>query len=559
MNAWLLAAVLLQSGSDAGRIGVQHEGRVKPLDTLARQLLQFLTEREDFRGYQDPATGERVEVFRDGGPVASVLGLVARAREVRGLRFLKITHPELKERFGLDPERKYFSLEDLEPSRERMLEDAREIDEETATSRDRALLKVLNQLMTLESLHEERLLTIFPVPYGENRSWVTPGQLRAWLDGRAGQAAFAPALEADGRREALRSALDRYDRAMEGLARGDASAFADLAGELRALNPSAFPSERRTAAELHYNRARPFHWASGVYFLASLAFLLALAFRSRKAWAAAMLLHTAALALTGYGYTLRWIVAGRYPLSNHYESMVMCALGAALLVPILELSMRSKSLLGLAGSLVASLLLVLANNVPAFAEQGFVAPLVPALQTVWMTLHVPVIMTGYALAMLLMVLGHVYLVRVLARRLPPEAEKTLDGILHRVLQLTVLFLLLGIVLGAVWAGEAWGRPWGWDMKETWSLITLLSYLAILHARFLGAVRGFGTAVGSLAAFQILVLTYYGVNFVFGKGLHTYGFGAGEMWPLVGFFAVEGAFAAAVAALRPRPVLQKAGA
>ena len=111
------------------------------------------------------------------------------------------------------------------------------------------------------------------------------------------------------------------------------------------------------------------------------------------------------------------------------------------------------------------------------------------------------------------------------------------------LQLTVLFLLGGIVLGAVWAGEAWGRPWGWDMKETWSLITLLAYLAILHARFLGVLRAVGTSIASLAAFQIMILTYYGVNFIFGKGLHTYGFGAGEMWPLIVFFGVEAVFVA----------------
>jgi cytochrome c biogenesis factor len=139
------------------------------------------------------------------------------------------------------------------------------------------------------------------------------------------------------------------------------------------------------------------------------------------------------------------------------------------------------------------------------------------------------------------VLGHIHLIRFLRSGAP--ADDYFDRVMRIVLQLTVLFLLFGIVLGAVWAGEAWGRPWGWDMKETWALITLLCYLAILHARFLGAIRTFGTAIASLAAFQVLILTYYGVNFLFGKGLHTYGFGAGEEWPLFAFFAVEAVFAA----------------
>jgi cytochrome c biogenesis factor len=121
----------------------------------------------------------------------------------------------------------------------------------------------------------------------------------------------------------------------------------------------------------------------------------------------------------------------------------------------------------------------------------------------------------------------------------------------------VLFLLIGIILGAVWAGEAWGRPWGWDMKETWALITLLAYLAILHARFLGALRAFGTSIASLAAFQILILTYYGVNFLFGKGLHTYGFGSGDAWPLAGFFAAEAVFAGVCAVVRSRRGVSRA--
>ena len=251
---------------------------------------------------------------------------------------------------------------------------------------------------------------------------------------------------------------------------------------------------------------------------------------------AALLIHAGALGLCGYGYALRWIIADRYPLSNHYESMIMCAIGASLMAGFLELFIRPKAMLGLGGAIVASVLLVLANNVPAFAEQGFVAPLVPALQTVWMTIHVPVIMTGYAMGMLLMVLGHIHLVRFL--KSGSVADEFFDRVMKLVLQLTVLFLLFGIVLGAVWAGEAWGRPWGWDMKETWALITLLCYLAMVHARFLGAIKTFGTAMGSLVAFQILILTYYGVNFLFGKGLHTYGFGAGEVWPLIAFAAVE---------------------
>ncbi|HZL71015.1 MAG TPA: cytochrome c biogenesis protein CcsA [Planctomycetota bacterium] len=537
------------AAQEAARVAIQHEGRVKPFDTFARQFMQYLTEKERFKGYGDPRTGEWVEVFPEGDPVAAVLRMVADPQRVHALRFIKIGHPGLKAHFGLEEDRTYFSLKDLEHARDKMLAEAREIDEDAATSAQRATMKIVHQFMTIESLYLERILAIFPIPYGENRTWATPADVRIYLDDHVPpnartQECFA-ALEAfvaadPGRRPRLQAALDKYAAALESFRKGDASGFAGLADQLRALNPEAFPTERRLSVELTYNRVHPFHIASGVFFLGAIAFLMAMVFKSTKTWIAALAVHAAALGLCGYGYALRWIIADRYPLSNHYESMIMCAIGASLLAFVLELIIRPKAVIGLGGTLVASLLLVLANNVPAFAEQGFVAPLVPALQTVWMTIHVPIIMTGYAMGMLLMVLGHIYLIGFL--RSGAATDAFLDRVMRLVLQLTVLFLLFGIVLGAVWAGEAWGRPWGWDMKETWALITLLCYLAMVHGRFLGAIRTFGTAIASLGAFQILILTYYGVNFLFGKGLHTYGFGAGEVWPLVVFFIAEFVFA-----------------
>ena len=532
--------------TQASRIPIQHEGRVKPFDTFARQLMQYLTEKERFKGYTDPETDAWVEVFPEGDPVAAVLRMIADPGAVYSLRFIKIGHPALKEKFGLAPGRTYFSLADLEPARDRLTAEARDIDPDSATSDQRAVMKVVHQFMTIKALYHERLLTIFPVPSGENRTWATPADVRDWLDnpGRRGSE-VASALEAyvaadAEKRGRLQAALAQYEAAIDGVRRGDYSGFDGLGERLKAINADAYPSDRRLDTELTYNKVRPFHIASGVFFLGAIAFLMALVFKSTKTLVAGLVVHAAALGLCGYGYALRWIIADRYPLSNHYESMIMCAIGASLLALVLELVVRPKAVIGLGGTIVASLLLVLANNVPAFAEQGFVAPLVPALQTVWMTIHVPIIMTGYAMGMLLMVLGHIYLVGFL--KSGTSTDEFLDRVMRLVLQLTVLFLLFGIILGAVWAGEAWGRPWGWDMKETWALITLLCYLAMMHGRFLGAIRTFGTAIASLGAFQVLILTYYGVNFLFGKGLHTYGFGAGEVWPLVVFFVTEFLFA-----------------
>lgn len=97
---------------------------------------------------------------------------------------------------------------------------------------------------------------------------------------------------------------------------------------------------------------------------------------------------------------------------------------------------------------------------------------------------------------------------------------------YQSIQIGVLLLVAGIILGGVWADYSWGRFWGWDPKEVWALVALLGYLAVLHARFGGAVGHRGLAVLSVLCFSLVVMTWYGVNFVLGVGLHTYGFGDG---------------------------------
>ena len=143
---------------------------------------------------------------------------------------------------------------------------------------------------------------------------------------------------------------------------------------------------------------------------------------------------------------------------------------------------------------------------------------------------------------------------------PGEAVlfKNLSLFLYRALQVGTLFLAVGTLLGGVWASYSWGRFWGWDPKETWALIATLGYLAILHARMTGWIKDFGMAVGSLLGYLLVLMAWYGVNFVLGTGLHSYGFGSGGYWYVGGFVAFE-VFVITAALLRRRSELQKHGA
>ena len=155
-------------------------------------------------------------------------------------------------------------------------------------------------------------------------------------------------------------------------------------------------------------------------------------------------------------------------------------------------------------------------------------PLVPVLRNnYWLTIHVLTITLSYAAFALAMGFGHIVLFRYLRESARQAVEdKQMHFWLYRVLQLGVLLLAAGTILGGVWANYSWGRFWGWDPKETWALITLLCYIVVLHGRLAGWWRDFGLAVGSVVCFLSVVMAWYGVNFVLGTGLHSYGFGIG---------------------------------
>jgi ABC-type transport system involved in cytochrome c biogenesis permease subunit len=187
-------------------------------------------------------------------------------------------------------------------------------------------------------------------------------------------------------------------------------------------------------------------------------------------------------------------------------------------------------------------------------------PLQPVLRdNFWLTIHVLTIVSSYGAGMLAWGLGNLSLGYYLfgkyrsheptapselaagyrpARtaiefepaaepvRVPPEECHTLAGFIYKTIQVAVLLLATGTILGGLWAAVSWGRFWGWDPKEVWALISLLTYLAILHGRYAGWFGDFGLAAGSVMGATAIVMSWYGVNFVLGAGLHSYGFGAG---------------------------------
>jgi cytochrome c-type biogenesis protein CcsB len=323
---------------------------------------------------------------------------------------------------------------------------------------------------------------------------------------------------------------------------GDANEFEEKSISFKNLlaqlntDPQIYPAAANIEREIFYNESRPFLNAWIIYMVGFFGFLLSFFFKQAR-W-----LYWTSLAFAfggfifhGWGLLLRGIIAGRPPVSNMYETVVFVGWGVLLFALIFELIYRRRWY-ATVGSFCGVGFLILADILPFDPN---IEPLVPVLRSnYWLIIHVLTITISYSAFALAMGLAHVNLFVYFYRPNSKQLLRELSLFLYRVLQVGVVLLASGTILGGVWAAESWGRFWGWDPKETWALISLLGYLAILHARYTGWIHDFGTAIGSILGFFLVLMTWYGVNFVLATGLHSYGFGAGGGEYVIGYLVVE---------------------
>lgn len=291
-----------------------------------------------------------------------------------------------------------------------------------------------------------------------------------------------------------------------------------------------YVDQKHLDVELLYNRFHAFGWAWKFYLLAAVIFGAALFFPEESslrkklsilavsAWGTGFLIH-----LTGF--VLRCIIAGRPPVTNMYESMIWVSWAAVFFSMILFAVYRA-FLIPFTSALVASFALIVAETFPAMLDPA-ISPLVPVLRSnLWLSIHVLTITMSYGAFALAWGLGHAVVMGYARDPFNTKHLKNISAFLYRALQIGVILLASGTVLGGVWANYSWGRFWGWDPKETWALIALLGYLVVLHGRFAGWLDTFDAAASSVIAFAGIIMAWYGVNYVLAAGLHSYGFGGG---------------------------------
>jgi ABC-type transport system involved in cytochrome c biogenesis permease subunit len=219
-----------------------------------------------------------------------------------------------------------------------------------------------------------------------------------------------------------------------------------------------------------------------------------------------------------------------------YETVVWAAYGVIIFAMIFEAIYRSRFVL-VAGAVVGVLCLIVADMAPTILDSSL-QPLEPVLRSnLWLTVHVLTITLSYSALFLAWGLGNIGLGFLLAGdHESGERVRNFVQAVYRSIQVGVVLLAAGTILGGVWADYSWGRFWGWDPKETWAFIALMGYLAALHGRLVGWVKNVGLLVTAVLAFNLVIMAWYGVNYVLGAGLHSYGFGAGGV-QYVGAFVI----------------------
>jgi cytochrome c-type biogenesis protein CcsB len=313
---------------------------------------------------------------------------------------------------------------------------------------------------------------------------------------------------------------------------------------LRALAPQYYPSASTLQFEHHYMTLHPFRWAWIIFLGTLLTLLLTSLWAKTRGYYLAWALVLAGLGFEVYGLACRVIISGRPPVTNMYETVIWVSFGSMLFATILE-SIYRKRYFFYAGLSASVLALIVADSQPTILDAS-INPLTAVLRNnMWLTIHVLTIVSSYAAFALTAALGHIALTMSLWGRRYATALGEVQFFIYRAMQIGVLLLAAGTILGGVWANYSWGRFWGWDPKETWALVTLLCYLALLHGRLAGWWRGFGLAVGSVVCFLSVMMSWYGVNFVLGKGLHSYGFGTGGFSYVACFAVFEVIFVAFV--------------
>ena len=530
-------------------LAVQDHGRKKPFTTFAREMLLTMS------GVSALPVDDSGAGARKLSPEEVMLDLWFKPEGWDERPVIMVTFRELKQKLALplETDKKLFSYKELisQPALPELLDEAEKLRQaghaDNLSNLQKEAEHLGERLKLFQDLINGQRQTIVPNPSLAEGRWLPAQNLgslgvRIWppvdVDAPYYNSADATAQNAGGQFTAWYQAYRSDD-----MARFNALT-SQLVQALTALSPRFYPSAASLRFEHHYMTLHPFRWAWIIYLVALITLLLTAIWAKTSGYRLTWALVLLGLGFEVYGLACRVIISGRPPVTNMYETVIWVSFGAIFFSVILEAIYRRRYFFyaGLSASVLA---LIIADSQPTILDAS-INPLTAVLRNnMWLMIHVLTIVSSYAAFALTAALGHIALGMSLWGKRYAAALAEVQFFIYRAMQIGVLLLAAGTILGGVWANYSWGRFWDWDPKETWALVTLLCYLALLHGRLAGWWKGFGLAVGSVVCFLSVMMSWYGVNFVLGKGLHSYGFGTGGFSYVAAFAVFEVIFVAFV--------------
>jgi ABC-type transport system involved in cytochrome c biogenesis permease subunit len=543
-----------------GEIPVLVGGRLKPLDTVARNSLVIMRGRQTLRH----ENGQRVEAMQ------WLTDVLLNAPVADGQPTFAIHHPDVLGLFGWQQDdKKYFTYAALEPFLRQIDEQgqqAEKVESPQRTPYHVAIINLRNSLILYQrlknSIQPERAtdfaqeidayssalpefreaadLKTAGKPFDKNKlelassfadryedlatmAYVlaippaksTPHATADWIS--AGQSLLIAQTTGN-----ISPVLKAYALLGDAYRAGDAQLFNQRVSDLQAWMEQNEPrAAGRGWYEQLFNFLAPFYVSMSIYVL---AFLLACF--SWLGWGpelrrAAVWLLMLALVIHTFGLVSRMVLQERPPVTNLYSSAIFIGWGTVIIGLILERIYRDGIGAACAGA-IGFITLIIAHNL---AGSGDTLEMLQAVldTNIWLATHVVVVTAGYSAMFLAGMLAIIYVLRgVLTRSLDNRTAQALTRMTYGVICFATLFSFVGTVLGGIWADQSWGRFWGWDPKENGALLIVLWCAIMLHARWGGFIKQRGLMVMALFGNVITSFSWFGVNML-GVGLHSYGF------------------------------------
>ena len=500
---------------DVRDIPLQDEGRIKPLDTFARNHLLAFYGKRSIKEMNLSATDW-------------ILNLILDPQNGKEQKIFNIRNPEVVSSIYLDwsTEHKY-SFNEILPGLSNQAVLINMINQQPNANRtvfEKQLLELNNNALRFEEISYLKAMKLLPPDeISKTDEWSSP--LEFIVNGRSPEP----------HQDAILNALQQYLAGrLEGQEASMKSAMANYKAALLMV-PGELFDITVLKKETWMNRVNLFYTSVGLYLFAFI--LLGLSWMIHP-----LLLKRASYALLilgflfhAYGIYLRMHIMGRPPVSTLYESVIFVAFIVILFAIILEYFRRDG--LGIfVGTVSGSIFHYIGFGYSADGDT--LGMLVAVLNSnFWLATHVTTITMGYGASLVAGFIGHLYLVQAIRQ---PENKSNLKSIFNNLFGITLIalfFTLFGTILGGIWADQSWGRFWGWDPKENGALLIVLWQLMMVHMRLSGLAKPAEFALGMALNNIIVALAWFGVNLL-QVGLHSYGFDDGVARNLFIFIVLE---------------------